>query len=141
MTQSYRTRRRQPPADCCPTCGRKAELPEQIFLDMDRMVVTRCGLHAFLRRAEIVMLKELLDAWPRQVGYERLAYVGWGDDPPRWASGEVEMRPYNLIQVKISQMRPKIAPLGLSIPRSPRFVSAYTVEIDPLPKPKLVVSS
>lgn len=126
-------------ANCCPTCGREAELPGQIHLDLGSLECHRAGRVAILSRREALMLHKLLESWPRSVEYDALAEHIWRDVP---VSATAEGRlPYNLLQVIANLLRHKLKLLGMTIPRATRYASAYRIHVGDLPETDLRIAS
>lgn len=114
-------------ADCCPTCGQKTQVPAQIFLQEADWLVIRGDVVAKLIKAEFLILRALLDAWPRSVEVGEFVDLVWDGDLPEWSRSNRD--PYIPIRVYISQLRRKVAPIGLVIPYGSK-AGTYCIAIE-----------
>lgn len=86
---------------CCPTCGHGLDdVPPAILKDLP------------LQRQVLLVIYELVDAYPRSVSVEKLIDTIWG----KVADGGPDS-PEKVLRTRISHVRKAIAPYGWSIPR------------------------
>lgn len=94
----------------CPCCGAVVE-PSRLLVDLNSNCVTRLGRTVPLQPRETEIILALNRVYPRRASVNKLISAVWGrGDEPDAALVS--------IRVRICTLRAKIAPLGLSIPRS-----------------------
>lgn len=133
----YRSNRRARSvfSNCCPTCGRSAEVPGQIFLQESTLTVTRGDVTVPLYRTEFGIVRALLDAYPRPVERDDLIQAGWGDHPPIGCTYDAPNKPFNNLYVCLCKLRKVLPKVGLQLPYPIRaangqYQSLYSIIIE-----------
>ena len=93
---------------CCPLCGNEVDIGETLIVE-DRGIIVRGGKGAYLDRTKMRIFMALWDAHPRVVSYDTLIMKMYdaSQDEPEYAMGG--------LKVRVSQMRPELERVGITV--------------------------
>lgn len=98
-------------AATCPTCGQRCHIREALLIDKMDGIVQRGERRVTISRGHAVeLLSALHRVHPGGLTLAKLVHLLWADD----RDGGPEA-PEDAIRVKVSHLRPMLAPLGIGI--------------------------